>query len=340
MLKKMASALSSAPAADASIAWLPGFPVLIVASERSVSLIEWLAAHKDAVRQELLRAGSIRFRGFSVRDVDMFEACLQTLCGPLVDYTFRSTPRSVVSGRVYTSTEYPATETIPQHNEMSYTRSWPLIIAFFCVQRAPIGGETPVSDSRRVYHAIPESVRERFATRGVLYVRNYIPGVDLSWQDVFQTDDRNVVARFCEEADIDHGWHGDRLTTRQRCQGVARHPDTGEDVWFNQAHLFHLSSLPIATQRALLREFGAQGVPRHAYYGDGSEIHDEDLSAVREALDAVTIVSPWQDGDVLLLDNMLTAHGRTPFSGARRVVVAMADPSSARMMPQPFGVTP
>ena len=32
-----------------------------------------------------------------------------------------------------------------------------------------------------------------------------------------------------------------------------------------------------------------------------------------------------QRGDVLVLDHMLTAHGRRPFTGARRVLVAMGN---------------
>jgi alpha-ketoglutarate-dependent taurine dioxygenase len=35
---------------------------------------------------------------------------------------------------------------------------------------------------------------------------------------------------------------------------------------------------------------------------------------------------PWRQGDILLIDNMLTAHARNPFTGPRKVVVAMADP--------------
>jgi len=41
-------------------------------------------------------------------------------------------------------------------------------------------------------------------------------------------------------------------------------------------------------------------------------------------LDQQRIVFPWLTGDVLMLDNMLTAHARDPFEGPRKVVVAMA----------------
>jgi len=33
----------------------------------------------------------------------------------------------------------------------------------------------------------------------------------------------------------------------------------------------------------------------------------------------------WRTGDVLLVDNVLLAHGRRPFTGDRRVLVAMSD---------------
>jgi hypothetical protein len=33
---------------------------------------------------------------------------------------------------------------------------------------------------------------------------------------------------------------------------------------------------------------------------------------------------PWRRGDLLLIDNMLTAHGRRPCTGDRRVLVAMS----------------
>ena len=36
----------------------------------------------------------------------------------------------------------------------------------------------------------------------------------------------------------------------------------------------------------------------------------------------------WRRGDVLMLDNMLVAHGRATFKGDRRVVVAMAQTAS------------
>lgn len=307
----------------------PGEPLPLVArpSVAGVDLVAWVQSRRDWIRDELASRGGLLCRGFDVTSEAQLEAVVAAVGGELLHYTYRSTPRSEVSGRIYTSTEYPREQEIPLHNEMAYSRSWPMKIGFLCLVAAASGGETPIADSRRVYESIDPAVREELAARGVMYIRNYGEGVDLPWQNVFQTDDRAEVEAFCRRAGIELEWKdGDRLRTRQVCPAVARHPVTGEAVWFNQAHLFHVSSLEPEVRASLLAEFAAEELPRHACFGDGAPIPDEMLEAVRRALRSVEVVFPWQVGDVLLLDNMLTAHGRRPFAGPRRVVVGMAEP--------------
>jgi hypothetical protein len=110
---------------------------------------------------------------------------------------------------------------------------------------------------------------------------------------------------------------------------VAQHPVTGEWVWFNQAHLFHISNLAAPVRETLISIVGEEGVPRNVFYGDGSPIELDALEHVRAVLQRCQVSFPWQAGDVLMLDNMLVAHGRSTFQGARKVVVAMAEPASA-----------
>jgi alpha-ketoglutarate-dependent taurine dioxygenase len=99
-------------------------------------------------------------------------------------------------------------------------------------------------------------------------------------------------------------------------------------VWFNQAHLFHVSNLGSETQESIYKVFDEQDLPRNAYYGDGSPFSSEDLDEVRRAYKEATVVFSWQPGDILMLDNMLVAHGRRPYSGQRRILVALAQPYS------------
>ena len=314
-----------------SVRTLPGgstLPAVVEALAPGLSLRGWVTENRSLIAETLPRAGGILFRGFEVGSPEEFEGCVAALSGRLLEYTYRSTPRRKVSGNIYTSTEYPADRSIPLHNEMSYSRSWPMNLWFYAVTVAPEGGETPIADSRKVLARIPAAVREAFERRRVMYVRNYGPGMDLPWQDVFQTSGRAEVERMCHEMGIEWEWLGqDELRTRQTCQAVATHPRTGEAVWFNQAHLFHVSSHGPAVSELMLAQFSEERLPRHACYGDGGPIEAEALAAVRDAFDRETIRFAWQPGDVMLLDNMLSAHGRGPYNGPRRVLVGMAEAS-------------
>ena len=189
------------------------------------------------------------------------------------------------------------------------------------------GGETPICDVRRVYQRIPANVRERFEKKGVMYVRNFSDHIGLSWKTVFQTEDRAKVEHHCQNAGYHFEWRdATRLRTRRVAPAVATHPQTFERVWFNHAAFFHVSTLEPDVRDALRAQFAEEDLPNQTYYGDGSPIEDEALDAIREAYRAETVTFPWQPGDVLALDNMLVAHGRTPYVGPRKILVGMATP--------------
>lgn len=291
-------------------------------------------AHREQIQQvvdaELPRAGGVLFRGFAFKGEADFEAFASSFGHELLTYDYASTPRTKLNNRVYTSTEYPAHQVIPLHNEQSYSLNWPMKIWFHCVQASQVGGETPIADSREVYRQLDPVIRQRFADKRLMYVRNYGNGLDLPWQQAFSTEDRAQVEQYCKASNIDFEWNEKgELSTRQVCQAVARHPVSGEWVWFNQAHLFHISNLAPAVRETLISIVGEEGVPRNVFYGDGSPIELEALEHVRAVLQRCQVSFPWQAGDVLMLDNMLVAHGRSTFQGARKVVVAMAEPASA-----------
>lgn len=282
---------------------------------------------RDTVEKHLRTGGGVVFRGFPLDGADAFRAFAADFGHPLLNYEFGSTPRSQVTAGVYTSTEYPPHQHIPLHNEQAYTRDWPMKIWFYCMQAAPEGGETPIADSRAIFNDIPTDIRERFVEKGLMYVRNYGNGLDVPWQQVFGTEDKAEVEAYCAKHQITCEWKEDgELRTRQVCQGAARHPVTGEWVWFNQAHLFHVSNLEPEVRESLLDIVEDEtDLPRNVLYGDGTPIDDATLDTVRGVLAAHTISFPWQTGDVVMLDNMLTAHARAPFKGPRKVIVAMAE---------------
>lgn len=302
-----------------------GLPLTLEPTLRGVDLLAWAGSRGDEIEARLREHGGLLFRGFAVGGVEVFERFMRVTSGALLEYTYGSTPRTSVGGGVYTSTEYPAHLPIPLHNEMSYSRSWPARIGFYCRRAAERGGATPVADSRRVLALISPAVRAAFAAGGVMYVRNYGEGLDLSWEQVFGTERRDEVEEFCRRSGIEYEWKGGgRLRTRQVCQATTQHPRTGEEVWFNQAHLFHVSALEASLRERLLSQFKEEDLPRNAFYGDGSPIEEAALEEVRAAYAEASVKFNWAEGDILLLDNVLAAHGREPYAGARSILAGMA----------------
>jgi alpha-ketoglutarate-dependent taurine dioxygenase len=287
-------------------------------------LLEAFGDLRADIESLVTRVGGVLLRGFDVPSVDDFQQFAAAFGHPLLSYEFASTPRSAVSSGIYTSTEYPAHQHIPLHNEQAYTREWPMKIWFHCVTASPEGGETPIADSRAIYRRMPAEIRERFAP-GILYVRNY-GDFDMPWQKVFNTEDRAEVEAFCQRAGIRCEWKPDGdLRTTQLCQSIETHPVTGEQVWFNQGHLFHVSNLQPEVRESLEELLDPEDMPRNVFFADGSPIDDAIFDEIRGVLADETVMFPWQAGDVLMLDNMLVAHARTPFKGPRKVVVAMAE---------------
>lgn len=314
-------------AAPVTLTLQEGVPLQVSPDAPGVSLGSAFDVIRPLVDQRLERDGGILFRGFTDPGVEGFQTFAAGFGHPLLNYEFGSTPRTrVTGGGVYTSTEYPAHRTIPLHNEQAYTREWPLRIWFYSAQVAQSGGETPIADSREIYRRIDPMLRRRFDRLGLKYVRNYGGGLDVDWQQVFNSNDPRAVETWCRERGIECLWSdGGHLRTSQVCQATAVHPRTGDLVWFNQAHLFHVSALEPELREILLETVGEESLPRNVYYGNGQPLEETALEEVRGVLDECKVVFPWQRGDVLMLDNMLMAHAREPYTGARKVVVAMAE---------------
>lgn len=300
-------------------------PEILAAPAPGTDLAEYIGSPGRGIEKILHANGAVLFRGFAVSSAADFQRAVASKSSELLPYTYRSSPRSEVITGVYTSTEYPSNLMIPMHNENSYAHAWPLNLWFFCAEPAAGGGATPLADSRRILDRLDPALVQRFTDRGVQYIRNYRARTDLPWEEVFQTSDRGQVEEFCHSAGIEFEWHGDELRTRQTLSATACHPVTGEGVWFNQAHLFHVSALGEEYRAAMVAAFGEAGLPRHAQHGDGSPITEEDLTAIRAAYRAEMIDVNWQLGDVLLVDNMLAAHGRQPYTPPRKILVAMTD---------------
>lgn len=303
-------------------------PLTVEAKKKNAgfaALNDLAAREKDFFRAELLRTGALLFRGFEIRAADEFRGFVQKFSDQdFFNYAGGASPRTPIEKNIYNSTEYPLGLTLELHNELSYSKIYPRHLYFFCQTAPAQGGETTLGDSRRILRAIRPKIVGLFKHKQILYERNLRSetGAGYSWQEAFETADRKTVEEICRKTEADFKWQAnDCLRLREIRPATSVHPETGEEVWFNQAHGFHQSALDEA-MLAALRE--AREKPRlNSYFGDGSPICTLMLEHVRAALRKETVPVRWQPGDILILDNILTAHGRMPFSGARKIVLAM-----------------
>lgn len=305
-------------------------PLVITPNKENLSLPELLGLHKDIMDESLLKYGGILFRGFKLDGVDEFQSMVEASYGSALDYNDRATQRSRVKGKVYTATDYPPDQEILLHNESSFAAKFPRKIFFYSIETADQGGETPIADVRKVYNRLDPSIRKPFQENGVLYVRNFTGGpFGFKWQEVYQTEDKSEMEKFCTESDIEFEWIGeDKVRTRQKRPATAKHPDTGESLWINHATVLNVFSIEPKLQQMMLKFFKDKDLPNNTYYGNGESIDKETILKLKKAYDDEAVSFPWEKGDVLMLDNMMVAHGRKPFSGSRKVVVAMASPIS------------
>ncbi len=303
------------------------FPLVIKPSMKGVDLQNWAKNNREFLKTQLLQYGAILFRDFKVKLIEEFEQIIAAICKEAMEYRYRASPRTQVGGRIYTSTDYPAEQSIFPHNEHAYSPTFPLKIFFFCMSPAAAGGETPIGSCRKVFERIHPTIRDRFIQKKVMYMRNFGDGFGLPWQTVFQTTDKTKVEEYCKTNGIEVEWKADnRLRTRQVGPAILKHPQTAEMVWFNHATFFHVSTLESTIRDSLLTNLSEEDLPTNTYYGDGSAIEPSVLAELRAAYQQEMVTFSWEKGDVLMLDNMLSIHARQPFVPPRKILVGMAEP--------------
>ncbi|UIX32017.1 TauD/TfdA family dioxygenase [Streptomyces sp. GQFP] len=304
-------------------------PRVYEAPEPGVEVGGFIARHRPEIRAALLDRGAVLLRGFQVDGVDGFNGSVHALSGtPPLTYAERSSPRSTIKGQVYTSTDYPADEEIFLHNENSYQAVWPQALYFYCIEPAITQGATPLADIRKVYRAIDPDVREEFTRRRWRVVRNFHQDFGVPWQQAFNTDDRAAVTAYCGDKGLGVEWTAGGLRTTAVRDAVHTHPVTGATVWFNHITFFHVSTLGPDVREGLQEIFADEDLPTNSYYGDGAPIPDDVVAHLRQCYREASTRFDWERHDILVVDNMLAAHAREPFTGPRRIAVAMAEPSA------------
>jgi len=318
-------------------AWLQALPVVVELTETEQSdRAAWAAANRDTIESVLSSAGGVLIRATGISSAAEFRALCAGISPQLRNYVGGDSPRTGVAEQVYTSTEYPAHLEVFLHNELSYAGWSPDRLFFGCLVPAETGGETQIADGREIYRRLDPDVRDRFERRGVTYLQHLwdsgdAPGIGKSWQETFETSDRNEVEAYLRDSRMEFEWTDLGIRTAATHPAVLEHAITGEKCWHNQADQWHRAMAGVkvsfgGTDDARIDPLtsGVETLGNHVTFGDGTEIDPADLMHVRAVSQSCEVTFPWHAGDVLAIDNVMVMHGRKPFTGHRRVIVAMA----------------
>ncbi|MFS4092301.1 TauD/TfdA family dioxygenase [Streptomyces sp. AF1A] len=287
----------------------------------------WAAEYREALRAQVTEHGALVVRGLGLRDADQVGAVFAALAGELMTEREAFAPREAHGRGVYSSTAWPANQPMCMHHELSYTLDVPGLMLFACLTPPEDGGATAVADAEEVLQALPAALTERFEREGWLLTRTYNEEIGATLEESFGTGDRAEIEQYCRAHAIDFTWRPDgSLYTEQRRSAVVRHPVSGRRCWFNQIAFLNEWTLAPEVREYLVDEYGADGLPFNTRYGDGSPIGEDVVEQLNSTYEAHTRREPWQAGDLLLVDNIRTAHSREPFTGERQVLVGMADP--------------
>ncbi len=223
---------------------------------------------------------------------------------------------------MFTANEAPSSVNICLHHEMAQTPVYPSKLFFYCEKPAESGGETPLCRSdvlfARIRQELPEFA-EQCEQEGLLY-SHVMPGSDdaqsgmgRSWQSTWNADTPEEAESRMSGLGYSWSWQENnclKVTTPRLA--ATRDLGDGRTSFFNQ----------------LIAAFHGWKDSRNdptksITFGDGTPLDQATMDRVIQMSSDISFNVPWQAGDVALVDNYVTMHGRRTFEGTRSVLASL-----------------
>jgi alpha-ketoglutarate-dependent taurine dioxygenase len=291
-------------------------------------LLNWISSEREKILQLLYKYGALLFRDFEINNIGDFETITKKFVGQFLDYKGGDSPRDKIFNNIYTSTHYPPHLPISLHNELSFSNKYPKLLFFYCDIQPQEGGETPIADGRKILKNLKPILIEKFNKKQLKYIMNLHDGYGIgkSWKECFETDNPSEVENILNSKNAEFSWgeNYSSLRIEEVVQPIIYHPETGEKVFFSQADQWHPSNLDKETYEGLKEFLEEEDFYHYCEYADGTKLENEELNEIRTVVEDSKISFPWQKGDILLIDNILTLHGRNPYKGNRKIYICMA----------------
>eukprot|EP00898_Chlorokybus_atmophyticus_P006350 jgi/Chlat1/6716/Chrsp50S06428 len=303
------------------------YPLTLVPDDANASLedaLSFIESNTDWLDGQLQKHGAILFRDFSTREPQDFERFVVAFGWPNLPYVGGAAVRRVVGERVVTANESPPDQLIPFHHEMAQVAKFPSRLFFFAHMPSKEGGETPIVRSDIVYAQLAEqnpAFVKLLEKHGVRYTRTMPEEDDPSsaigrgWKSTYHVTRREDAEAKVRESGADWEWlpDGSLKTTSAAMPAVRTDFRTGQKVFFN-------SIVAAYTGWNDSRNVGSKAVT-HAH--DGKPLDPDAIEAAVKIMTENKVAFRWQQGDVLLVDNMLSMHSRHSFVGPRVILASL-----------------
>ncbi|MCF3960207.1 TauD/TfdA family dioxygenase [Streptomyces fuscigenes] len=330
LFRKHTDPPTAPPAAEApavsAVAPRPSDELPVMEASESADPAAWTGERGETLHDLVTAHGAVRIHGLGLHNVTDVQAVLHRLTDHPVTEREAFAARDRYMQGVYSSSAWPANQPMCMHHELSYTTQCPSLLLFACLSPPTVGGATATADATAVLRALPTDLVDRFQQEGWLLTRTYNNEIGATLSDSFGTDDHDAVEAYCRANAVDWSWQPDgSLRTRQHRSAVVRHPVSGRPCWFNQIAFLNEWTMAPDVREFLVEEYGPDDLPFNTRYGNGDPVPPDVVEQINNTYREHTVSAPWQAGDLMIVDNIRTAHSREAYEGPRNVVVAMAD---------------
>jgi Taurine catabolism dioxygenase TauD, TfdA family len=289
--------------------------------------VAWLRHARPLLGRMLRDPGAALLPGLPVRSPADVAAVRDALVDRAHDGQEPFAPRRHLGRGVYADYHWPPDRVLCPQHEQSYRLNVPRLVLLACLRPATEGGQTLLADSRRVLAHLPAGLVERLRRHGWLMVRTFRDRIGVPWRDAFGVADEVALAAALNRELVAHRWlHDGALRTVRLRPAIIHDPDTGEACWFNHAAFLNEWGLDPLERQVLREAFGADGLTLNSFAGDGTPLAADEVAAIDGVYERLSVPVPLAAGDVLVLNNILVAHGRRSYTGKRDVALAMGDP--------------
>ncbi|KGO46871.1 Taurine catabolism dioxygenase TauD/TfdA [Penicillium expansum] len=313
-----------------------------------VETIKTLQAKDGILTKKLARHGTLLFRNLPIHNAEDFSKFAHAfgykpheIIGIVVD-------RPLLAPNVAPANEAPKEVLIYSHNESPQVPHAPEYILFYGHHAPSKGGESPISSSlelfNRAQQEIPEFIAE-VAEKGILSKVTYRVekqyeggstlkqafGKEIQDGDDEETKRRKIEAQIARYGRGEHTtweWTDDGLVLTHRLPVIRTQPGTNLPTLFTGLAAYWKRTQFDAEARKKVTQ---------QLFGDGTPIPEKYLEHLAKITDDIRVLHHWQEGDVLVYDNIIAQHGREPWQGEQSDRVILASLFDGESVPGPYG---